>query len=157
MTKKKWYITNWGRKRYIKSEVLMATRHRLSTHFVVEEFDCKDGSKVMARDYNGLALLCKTYLEPLRAKFGIVTVHSGYRTIAYNRRIGGASKSFHIYTIHDGNDQAADVSCVKGTPAQWHATLNWLRNNKMGGKGGLGLYSSFCHVDLRDYKSDWRG
>jgi len=157
MTKKKWYITNWGRKRYLKGEVLMATRHRLSTHFVVEEFDCKDGSKVMARDYNGLALLCKTYLEPLRAKFGIVTVHSGYRTIAYNRRIGGASKSFHIYTIHDGNDQAADVSCVKGTPAQWHATLNWLRNHKMGGKGGLGLYSSFCHVDLRDYKADWRG
>jgi uncharacterized protein YcbK (DUF882 family) len=135
----------------------MATRKRLSTHFVVEEFDCKDGTKVMARDYNGLSLLCKTYLEPLRAKFGVVRVHSGYRTASYNRKIGGATKSYHIYTIHDGNDQAADISCARGTPAQWHAALNWLRKTKMGGRGGLGLYSNFCHVDLRDYKSDWRG
>ncbi len=135
----------------------MATRKRLSTHFVVEEFDCHDGSQVMKRDYDGLTLLCKTYLEPLRAKFGPVTINSGYRTAAYNRKIGGASQSFHVYTIHDGNDQAADVTCAKGTPAQWHSTLNWIRNNKMGGKGGLGLYSNFVHVDLRDYKSDWRG
>jgi len=135
----------------------MATRKRLSTHFVVEEFDCKDGTKVMARDYNGLSLLCKTYLEPLRAKFGVVHINSGYRTIAYNRKIGGATKSYHIYTIHDGNDQEADISCARGTPAQWHATLNFLRKTKMGGRGGLGLYSNFCHIDLRDYKSDWRG
>ena len=135
----------------------MATRKRLSPHFVVEEFDCKDGTKVAERDYNGLEYLCKTYLEPLRAKFGMVTVHSGFRTVLYNAKIGGASKSFHIYTIHDGNDQAADVSCVRGTPAQWHATLNWIRKTKRGGRGGLGLYSNFVHVDLRDYKSDWRG
>jgi uncharacterized protein YcbK (DUF882 family) len=135
----------------------MATRKRLSTHFVVEEFDCKDGSKVMARDYNGLSFLCKTFLEPLRAKFGTVKIHSGYRSVAYNRKIGGASKSYHIYTIHDGNDQAADISCARGTPAQWHSALNFLRKTKRDGKGGLGLYGSFVHVDLRDYKSDWRG
>jgi hypothetical protein len=32
-----------------------------------------------------------------------------------------------------------------------------LRKNKMKGRGGLGLYNTFCHIDLRDYKSDWRG
>jgi len=135
----------------------MATRKRLSPHFTVEEFDCKDGSKVMARDYDGLSLLCKVYLEPLRQKYGSVKIHSGYRTKAYNARIGGASNSYHVYTIHDGNDQAADISCVRGTPAQWHSTLNWIRKNRMKSKGGLGLYSNFVHVDLRDYKSDWRG
>jgi uncharacterized protein YcbK (DUF882 family) len=135
----------------------MATRKRLSEHFVVEEFDCKDGTRVMARDYNGLSLLCKVYLEPLRAKYGPVKIHSGYRTIAYNRKIGGAPKSFHVYTIHDGNDQAADISCTRGIPAHWHTTLNWIRNHRMGSKGGLGLYNTFVHVDLRDYKADWRG
>jgi uncharacterized protein YcbK (DUF882 family) len=133
------------------------TRHRLSKHFVVEEFDCRDGSKVMKRDYNGLEFLCKTFLEPLRAKYGSVTILSGYRSLAHNRRVGGASKSFHVYTMHDGNDQAADIRCVRGTPRQWHSTLNWLRKNKRGGRGGLGLYSNFVHVDIRDYKSDWRG
>lgn len=135
----------------------MATRHRLSTHFVVEEFDCHDGTKVMKRDYDGLSFLCKTFLEPLRAKYGAVKINSGFRTASYNRKIGGASKSFHVYTIHDGNDQAADIRCARGTPKQWHATLNYLRKTKRGGKGGLGLYSNFVHVDCRDYKSDWRG
>lgn len=133
------------------------TRHRLSAHFVVEEFDCHDGTLVSSRDYNGLAYLCKTYLEPLRKKFGPVTVHSGFRTVTYNRSVGGAPNSFHIYTQHDGNDQAADVSCPKGTSADWHALLNAIRNTKRKGKGGLGLYRTFVHVDIRDYKADWRG
>jgi zinc D-Ala-D-Ala carboxypeptidase len=135
----------------------MATRQRLSKNFIVEEFDCHDGTKVSARDYNGLKLLCRTYLEPLRAKYGSVTVLSGFRTISHNRQIGGASKSFHVYTIHDSNDQAADIRCVRGTPRDWHRTLSTIRARTFNGRGGLGLYNNFCHVDLRDYKSDWRG
>jgi uncharacterized protein YcbK (DUF882 family) len=135
----------------------VATRHRLSKHFTVEEFDCKDGSKVQRRDYNGLEYLCRTFLEPLRKKYGRVKINSGYRTRRHNARIGGASQSFHVYTIHDGNDQAADITCARGTPAQWHRTLATIRRKKRQGKGGLGLYSNFVHVDIRDYKSDWRG
>jgi uncharacterized protein YcbK (DUF882 family) len=135
----------------------VATRHRLSKHFTVEEFDCKDGTKVSSRDYNGLEYLCKVYLEPLRTKYGTITVHSGFRTRTYNAKVGGASNSFHIYTIHDGNDQAADISCRKGGPKDWHRTLNTLRQRERNGKGGLGLYPSFVHVDIRDYKADWRG
>lgn len=135
----------------------MATRHRLSKHFVVEEFDCRDGTRVMSRDHNGLEYLCRQFLEPLREKYGRVSVHSGYRTRSYNAKVGGASNSFHIYSAHDGNDQAADISCAKGSPREWHATLNSIRNRKRNGNGGLGLYSSFVHVDIRDYKADWRG
>jgi uncharacterized protein YcbK (DUF882 family) len=135
----------------------VATRKRLSKHFVVEEFDCHDGTKVQKRDYDGLSYLCRTFLEPLRKKYGRVRVNSGYRTRSYNARIGGASNSFHIYTIHDGNDQAADITCASGRPSDWHRTLNTIRANKRGGKGGLGLYSNFVHVDIRDYKADWRG
>jgi uncharacterized protein YcbK (DUF882 family) len=133
------------------------TRHRLSRHFTVEEFDCHDGTKVQTRDYNGLEYLCKVYLEPLRKRYGRVHINSGFRTRAYNARIGGASNSMHVYTIHDGNDQAADITCAKGGPRDWHRTLNAIRNRKRKGKGGLGLYSRFVHVDIRDYKADWRG
>jgi uncharacterized protein YcbK (DUF882 family) len=124
---------------------------------VVEEFDCHDGTKVQKRDYNGLEYLCRTFLEPLRARFGAVHINSGFRTPAYNRKIGGAPDSNHVYTIHDGNDQAADVKCARGSAKDWHAFLNGIRNKKRGGKGGLGLYSNFVHVDIRDYKADWRG
>jgi hypothetical protein len=68
----------------------VATRKRLSKHFTVEEFDCHDGTKVPKRDYKGLQYLCRVYLEPLRKKYGAVHVNSGYRTRAYNARIGGA-------------------------------------------------------------------
>lgn len=135
----------------------MATRHRLSKHFVVEEFDCHDGTRVQKRDYNGLEYLCKVYLEPLRKKYGAVHIDSGFRTPSYNRQVGGASNSMHVYNIHDGNDQAADIICAKGTPRDWHRTLNWLRQHRRNGRGGLGLYSSFVHCDIRDYKADWRG
>jgi uncharacterized protein YcbK (DUF882 family) len=135
----------------------MATRHRLSKHFTVEEFDCHDGTHVSTRDYHGLEYLCRVYLEPLRAKYGPVTIHSGFRTKTYNAKIGGASNSYHIYTQHDGNDQAADISCARGNPTAWHRTLNTIRQRERHGKGGLGLYSTFVHCDIRDYKADWRG
>jgi uncharacterized protein YcbK (DUF882 family) len=135
----------------------MATRQRLSTHFTVEEFDCRDGTKVQRREYESLKVLCRLYLEPLRKRYGRVKINSGYRTRTYNRKIGGASRSFHVYPEHDGNDQAADITCQKGTPRQWHRTLSILRRTKRGGRGGLGLYKNFVHVDLRDYKADWRG
>jgi uncharacterized protein YcbK (DUF882 family) len=135
----------------------MATRKRLSAHFTVEEFDCRDGTKVQPRDYNGLEALCRVYLEPLRKKYGRVTIHSGFRTRTYNARVGGAKNSYHVYTEHDGNDQAVDFSCERGSPRQWHATVNWLRRTKRNNRGGLGLYGTFVHADLRDYKADWRG
>jgi uncharacterized protein YcbK (DUF882 family) len=135
----------------------MATRHQLSPHFTVEEFDCRDGTRVSPREYNGLEYLCRVYLEPLRKKYGPVHINSGFRTRSYNASIGGAKNSYHVYNEHDGNDQAADVTCSKGTPRDWHRTLNWIRQNKRGGRGGLGLYPGFVHCDIRDYQADWRG
>jgi uncharacterized protein YcbK (DUF882 family) len=109
------------------------------------------------RLHNGLEYLCRKFLEPLRARFGPVHVNSGFRTVSYNRSVGGASNSFHIYSIHDGNDQAADITCQRGSPRLWHAFLADIRERKRGGNGGLGLYPGFVHVDIRDYRADWRG
>lgn len=135
----------------------MATRQRLSKHFTVEEFDCHDGSKVPPKYYRGLMQLCRLYLEPLRTRYGRVKINSGYRSHRHNAAIGGASRSYHVYPEHNAFDVAADITCATGTPRQWHATLNALRKRERGGKGGLGLYSSFVHVDTRDFKADWRG
>lgn len=136
----------------------MATRHRLSAHFVIEEFDCHDGTKVSPREYHGLEYLCRQFLEPMRAKFGSCSVHSGFRTPSYNRRIGGEANSYHIYTAHDGNDQAADVSFARGNPQQWWNVANDIRKQRRG-NGGLGLYPTkgFVHIDIRDYPANWRG
>lgn len=133
------------------------TRHRLSKHFVIEEFDCTDGTRVSPRDYKGLEYLCRQFLEPMRRKYGPCSVHSGYRTNRYNASIGGASRSYHVYSQHDGNDQAVDVSFARGHSALWHAAANSIRAKKRRGRGGLGLYRTFVHIDIRDYTSNWRG
>ena len=93
--------------------------------------------------------LCKAYLEPMRTKFGTCYVLSGYRHELYNRRIGGARHSQHIYE-QTSSRVAADMRFAKGTPAQWAAEAKRLRT-KAGGKGGVGRYdrSGFCHIDNR--------
>lgn len=137
----------------------MATRHRLSRHFTIEEFDCKDGTRCPKRDWNGLEYLCRVYLERMRRKYGRCTVHSGYRTKNHNDNVGGASRSYHRYDIHDGNDQAVDVSFERGTPTDWQRTANWIRKHKRGGRGGIGRYdrSRFVHLDIRDSAANWFG
>jgi len=140
-----------------KKKAKRKTRRRLSKHFVVEEFDCRDGTKVKPREYNGLQYLCRQFLEPMRKKFGPCSVHSGYRTVSWNNHVGGEANSYHIYTVHDGNDQAADVSFARGGPNQWAAYANAIRQKKRGGRGGLGVYSSFVHIDIRDFAANWRG
>ena len=134
----------------------VAKRKQLSKNFNVSEFDCHNGQKVKRRDHDGLQYLCRQFLEPLRARFGPVHINSGYRPQAYNASIGGASRSYHNYDIHS-NDQAADVTCARGTPKEWHAFLAGIRRKKRGGKGGLGLYSNFVHIDIRNHPANWRG
>jgi len=51
-----------------------------------------------------LELLAKNILQPIRDHFGVaINISSGYRSLALNKRIGGASNSQHV------TGQAADI------------------------------------------------
>jgi uncharacterized protein YcbK (DUF882 family) len=135
------------------------TRRRLSPHFVIEEFDCHDGTLVPSRAIASLADLCLTYLEPLRERYGPVTVHSGFRTEAYNRSIHGATASFHIYTLRGGQYVAADVEPQKGSVQRWVDFIDRMQHTTSPPHGGLGRYmrGGFVHVDNRPYLARWDG
>lgn len=121
---------------------------QLTPHFRVEEFNCHDGTKVPKVAIPALDRLATKYLEPLRAKFGTCTVMSGYRHRAYNRKIGGAQFSQHIYD--DGpSSVAADLIFAKGRPRDWAAEADRL------GAGGVGTYPGFVHVDNRPGRARW--
>lgn len=65
--------------------------HKLSEHFKLGEFKCPDGSDIVKIDSR---LIEK--LEELRSIGGfVITITSGYRTPAYNKKIGGATGSKH--------------------------------------------------------------
>jgi hypothetical protein len=80
-----------------------------------------------------------------------ITFNSVYRSPRYNASVGGASSSQHMRFT------AADIVIHNGgNPSDW---ANVLRGMRQGGlfKGGIGLYSSFVHVDTRGFNADWKG
>lgn len=131
--------------------VTPAQAGQLTPHFHVREFACRDGRRVPAVALPALKLLCRT-LEKLRLTFGPALVLSGYRPADYNRRIGGATFSQHIYELTP-ESVAADLVFRTGTPSQWAALAGQL------GAGGVGTYvrSGFVHVDNRPGEARWTG
>ena len=115
----------------------------LSANFKVREFACSDGSDTI---FISPALV--TVLQQIRDHFKApVTINSGYRTEAKNKTVGGAANSQHKYGT------AADIT-VKGVApkdvAEYAETI-------LVGMGGIGIYKSFTHIDVRKTKSRWNG
>ena len=87
-------------------------------------------------------------LEKIREHFGVpVTINSGVRCVTHNKNVGGATSSQHLYGT------AADIR-VKGiSPSKVAEYAETLLPNT----GGIGIYSTFVHVDVRKTKSRWNG
>jgi hypothetical protein len=114
---------------------------KLSANFTVKEFACKDGSDKILIDSDLVELL-----QRIRDRFGkAVVINSAYRNEAYNRKIGGASKSQHI------NGTAADIRISGVAPEDVAKFAEYLMPNS----GGIGLYPAFTHVDVRAKRSRW--
>lgn len=127
-------------------------RRRAGRHFLVSEFDCRDGTPVPPSSWSELEQLVRELLDPLRERFGRTDVLSGFRTAAHNDLVGGAPESFHLYRLAPGRGVAADVRCARGRPVDWAAFVS------RRGAGGVGIYSSgFVHVDTRRGHAHWGG
>ena len=115
--------------------------NKLSANFVVSEFACKDGSDKVLIDTELVEILQK-----IRNYFGKpIIITSAYRNDTYNRKIGGVSNSQHV------KGTAADICISTVEPAEIAKYAEYI----MPGKGGIGLYSNFVHVDVRANRSRW--
>lgn len=112
--------------------------YNISPHFKLSEMACKDGSdKVLY----STELMEK--LEDLRAYGGFtVSINSGYRTPAYNKKIGGASRSQHVLGT------AADI-VVKKSGAVVNAKKVCCLCQSLGFKGIGYISVNATHVDMR--------
>ncbi len=118
---------------------------KLTPHFRVREFRCRDGSDTILIDDKLVKLLeqIRVYAE------APVTITSAYRTETYNARpeVGGARGSQHT------KGTAADI-ITKGRSVTQIAKFA-----QAIGAGGVGLYTkkNFIHVDTRaGKKSYWK-
>jgi len=123
----------------------------LTKDFSMAEFDCNDGTPVPEYMRPHLKDLCERHLQPLRNSGGAVHINSGYRTTAYNARIGGASNSYHVYTYRKKAPAVDHVQSGRSPSAvaSWHDAHDSF--------DGMGRYSSFTHGDDRGYPSRWTG
>lgn len=116
----------------------------LTKSFALSEFSCNDKNNTPVPEN----LICNVQilagqLQLLRDHLGeAIMINSGYRTPAYNKGIGGATKSQHLQA------KAADIVVRSKTPKQLKAIIEKLIKNGTMRNGGIGLYPSFVHYDI---------
>lgn len=124
---------------------------KLTENFNLDEFHCNDGTPV-PNEYMENVLKLANNLQVLRDEIKTsITVISGYRTPEYNSRkdVGGKKASKHLIA------QAADIVTRVHTPQQLAFIIERLIKDKKMKQGGIGIYPSFIHYDVRGTKARW--
>lgn len=125
-------------------------KSQITEHFRWAEFACHDGTAVPAHYRPQTRRLCQA-LEVVREELGgrPITVVSGYRSVAHNRKVGGSPRSQHLH------GRAADIRVQGVSPDLVAQTIERLIAEGRLPEGGLGRYDTFVHCDLRGYHARW--
>lgn len=124
---------------------------QLTENFTVEEFYCNDEQHTpvppelmqnVLKLAEQLQILRDNLKEPIH-------INSGYRTEAYNKKVGGKPASKHLLA------QAADITVKSKSPKQLAAYIEKLIGKGILKFGGMGIYPGFVHVDIRKTKARW--
>ena len=122
---------------------------KLTNNFNLSEFKCHDGTDVPEQLLQNVMELAKN-LQVLRNHFGKpIHINSAYRTVDYNKKIGGATKSQHLI------GKAADIRINGIAPKEVADAIEQLISEGKMKQGGLGRYNSFTHYDIRGVRSRW--
>ena len=122
---------------------------KLEKNFSLHEFKCKDGTEVPKDLIDNVKLLAEN-LQVLRDHIQKpIIVISGYRTLEYNTKIDGAKRSLHLVA------KAGDIVVPGLTSLEIKNTiLQLIKEGKMK-EGGVGIYSTFVHYDVRGWPARW--
>jgi len=122
---------------------------RLTSNFKKEEFECKCGCEMPMEVFFNIQKLANQ-LQYVRDFLELpITLTNAYRCRSHNKEVGGVSDSQHIL------GKAADLQ-VKGlTTAELYKAVDILAEYNHVLQGGLGLYNTFVHYDIRGNKTRW--
>ena len=130
--------------------------NQLTKNFTLAEMRCHDGVHVPWTLLDSAKELAEN-LQVLRDEIGKpVHIISGYRSPLYNRKIGGAKRSYHLKCM------AADIKVKGMAPKEVKALILDLIEEERMKQGGIGLYQrsgtrGFVHYDIRGSRARWTG
>ena len=119
---------------------------QLSKNFSSKEFDCQ--CKYPECDTTSIDEDLIIALEKLRKKVKPIHITSGYRCTRHNKDVGGKVGSYHLV------GKAADIY-VEGLGIS--SLYYYVVDIPEFKKGGVGVYSTFLHCDVRGTASRWNG
>jgi uncharacterized protein YcbK (DUF882 family) len=112
-----------------------------SEFFTRSEFSCRCNC-----GFNTVDTQLLSVLEEVRANFrSPITITSGCRCAKHNAKIKGSKNSQHLF------GRAADFSVRNVSPIEVYNFID----DKYPSSLGLGLYSTWVHLDSRDVMARW--
>lgn len=123
----------------------------MTKNFKLKEFECKCECDMPLEVYENIIKLA-SQLQFLRDYTGRpITINSAYRCPEHNAKVGGSKTSQHLL------GKAADISIQSLKPAEVFVLIEDLIDMGHMLQGGLGLYDTFVHYDIRKTKARWNG
>lgn len=122
---------------------------KLTANFSKSEFDSKDGAEMPSDVLENVKVVAEQ-LQVLRDVLNIpIKINSAYRSPSHNKKIGGVRNSQHI------TGKAVDI-VAKGITTNYLAfKINELIIKGKMLEGGVGIYDTFVHYDIRGTKARW--
>ena len=121
---------------------------QLTNNFSLEEFECKCGCEMPEFVKKNIIELAEN-LQVLRDDVGRLDLTNAYRCKFHNADVGGSVNSQHL------KGKAADIKSKTLSPNEIAVRTNDLMKNESFKLGGIGIYNTFTHVDIRGTRARW--
>jgi uncharacterized protein YcbK (DUF882 family) len=121
---------------------------KLTNNFSLEEFECKCGCKMPEFVKKNVIELADN-LQVLRDVVGRLDPTNGYRCKDHNADVGGSVNSQHL------KGKAADIKSNDINPEDMATIVDDLMKCESFKLGGVGIYNTFTHVDIRGVRARW--
>ena len=122
---------------------------KLTRNFSISEFECNCGCE-MPEDIKLNIVELADNLQVLRDFLNMpIKITNAYRCESKNKSVNGVKNSQHLL------GKAADIQISNLSPKKVAEAISFLMENNSFKMGGLGLYNTFTHVDIRGKMARW--
>jgi len=122
--------------------------NKLTENFSMDEFECKCGCIMPEFVKKNVQELAEN-LQVIRDAYGKIDLTNSYRCKKHNADVGGSVNSQHL------KGKAADIKSSDINPEDMAAIVDDLMKSEKFKIGGVGIYNTFTHVDIRGSRARW--